>query len=84
MTYVGQPHYPHWLDNLADDATFEGAAMSGTARGARAVHSIGSPPARCTTIRCSATPDRSVMTVSSRASPVHPATCTIDERNSAT
>jgi hypothetical protein len=25
-----------------------------------------------------------VMTVSSRASPVHPATCTIDERNSAT
>ena len=40
MTYMGEPYYPQWLDNLADDATLEGAAMIGTARGAEAVHSI--------------------------------------------
>jgi hypothetical protein len=40
MTYMGEPYYPQWLDNLADDVTLEGAAMSGTARGAEAVHSI--------------------------------------------
>jgi hypothetical protein len=40
MTYMGEPYYPQWLDNLADDVTLEGAAMSGTARGAEAVRSI--------------------------------------------
>ena len=40
MTYMGQPYYPKWLDNLADDVTLEGAAMEGTARGAEAVRSI--------------------------------------------
>jgi hypothetical protein len=39
MTYVGQPYYPKWLDNLADDVTLEGAAMEGTAQGAEAVRS---------------------------------------------
>jgi len=33
-------YYPRWLDNLADDATLEGAAMNGTARGAETVRSI--------------------------------------------
>ncbi|MFF3639446.1 hypothetical protein [Streptomyces sp. NPDC002250] len=33
-------YYPWWLDNLADDATLEGAAMNGTARGAEAVRTI--------------------------------------------
>ena len=33
-------YYPQWLDNLADDATLEGAAMDGTARGAETVRSI--------------------------------------------
>jgi hypothetical protein len=33
-------YYPWWLDNLADDATLEGAAMNGTARGAEAVRAI--------------------------------------------
>ena len=33
-------YYPQWLDNLADDATLEGAAMNGTARGAETVRSI--------------------------------------------
>ena len=28
------PHYPLWLDILADDVTLEGAAMEGVARGA--------------------------------------------------
>jgi hypothetical protein len=40
MTYMGEPYYPVWLDNLADDVTLEGAAMSGTAQGAEAVRSI--------------------------------------------
>jgi hypothetical protein len=40
MTYMGHPYYPLWLDQLADDATLEGAAMNGTARGADAVRSI--------------------------------------------
>ena len=40
MSYLGRPYYPHWLDNLADDATGEGAAMQGIAEGAEAVHSI--------------------------------------------
>lgn len=40
MTYMGEPYYPQWLDNLADDASLEGAAMIGTARGSEAVHSI--------------------------------------------
>ncbi|MGW1587991.1 hypothetical protein [Streptomyces sp. NPDC002386] len=33
-------YYPWWLDELADDATLEGAAMNGTARGAKAVRTI--------------------------------------------
>jgi hypothetical protein len=40
MTYMGGPYYPWWLDNLADDATLEGAAMNGAAQGAEAVRSI--------------------------------------------
>ncbi|MDF6045706.1 hypothetical protein LRD69_26890 [Streptomyces sp. JH14] len=36
----GLSYYPWWLDNLADDATLEGAAMNGTARGAETVRSI--------------------------------------------
>ena len=35
MTYMGEPYYPLWLDNLADDVTLEGAAMNG---------SVHSPP----------------------------------------
>jgi hypothetical protein len=38
--YMGRPYYPHWLDNLADDVTGEGAAMQGVAHGAEAVRSI--------------------------------------------
>jgi hypothetical protein len=33
-------YYPAWLDNLADDATLEAAAMEGAAQGAEAVRSI--------------------------------------------
>jgi len=40
LTYMGESYYPAWLDNLADDATLEGAAMSGTAHGAEAVRAI--------------------------------------------
>jgi len=40
MTYRGKPYYPWWLDELADDATLEGAAMQGTAQGAEAVRTI--------------------------------------------
>lgn len=40
MTYMGQPYYPWWLDELADDVTLEGAAMQGSAQGAEAVRSI--------------------------------------------
>jgi hypothetical protein len=40
MTYMGKPYYPWWLDNLADDATLEGAAMQGTAQGAEAVRTV--------------------------------------------
>ncbi|MFE5011330.1 hypothetical protein ACFRJ3_43130 [Streptomyces sp. NPDC056696] len=36
----GLSYYPWWLDNLADDATLEGAAMNGTARGAKSVRTI--------------------------------------------
>jgi hypothetical protein len=38
--YMGKPYYPWWLDNLADDATLEGAAMQGVAQGAEAVRTI--------------------------------------------
>ena len=38
--YMGQPYYPWWLDNLADDVTGEGAFMEGAAHGAEAVRSI--------------------------------------------
>jgi hypothetical protein len=40
MTYIGGPYYSWWLDNLADDATLEGAMMNGAAQGAEAVRSI--------------------------------------------
>ena len=40
MTYMGKPYYPVWLDNLADDATLEAAAMDGTAHGAEDVRKI--------------------------------------------
>ncbi|MUL75508.1 hypothetical protein [Mycolicibacterium sp. CBMA 226] len=40
MTYMGQPYYPKWLDNLADDVTLEAAAMDGAAEGADAVRTI--------------------------------------------
>jgi hypothetical protein len=36
----GLSYYPWWLDHLAEDATLEGAAMNGTARGAEAVRAI--------------------------------------------
>jgi hypothetical protein len=37
---MGHDYYPQWLDNLADDVTFEAAAMDGTAHGAEDVRSI--------------------------------------------
>jgi hypothetical protein len=37
---MGKPYYPLWLDNLAEDATLEGAAMNGTAEGREEVRSI--------------------------------------------
>ncbi|MBE1546603.1 hypothetical protein GGC64_000611 [Mycobacterium sp. OAS707] len=40
MTYMGKPYYPEWLDNLAEDATLEAAAMDGAAHGAADVRSI--------------------------------------------
>ena len=40
MSYLGKPYYPAWLDNLAEDATLEGAAMEGAAQGAETVRSI--------------------------------------------
>ena len=48
MTYLGSgdparhghDYYPWWLDNLADDATGEGAFMEGAAQGAEAVREI--------------------------------------------
>ena len=40
MTYMGKEYYPKWLDNLADDATLEAAAMDGTAHGAEDVGAI--------------------------------------------
>lgn len=40
MTYMGYDYYPQWLDDLADDVTFEAAAMDGTAHGAADVRSI--------------------------------------------
>ena len=40
MTYMGNPYYPLWLDNLADDVTLEAAAMDGIASGADDVRSI--------------------------------------------
>jgi len=33
-------YYPWWLDNLADDATGEGAAMQGVLHGAEAVRAL--------------------------------------------
>jgi hypothetical protein len=39
-TYLGQPYYPAWLDNLADDVTGEGPAWDGAIQGAKAVHEV--------------------------------------------
>jgi hypothetical protein len=39
-TYLGKPYYPAWLDNLADDATGEGAAWDGAFEGAETVRSV--------------------------------------------
>lgn len=46
-TYMGtgdpalrQPYYPWWLDNLADDATGEGAFIQGAVQGAEAVRAV--------------------------------------------
>lgn len=33
-------YYPKWLDNLADNATVEGAAMQGVLQGAEPVHQL--------------------------------------------
>ena len=38
--YNGQPYYPKWLDNLADDVTGEGAAMQGVLHGAEDVRAL--------------------------------------------
>jgi hypothetical protein len=40
MTYMGNPYYPWWLDNLADDVIGEGAAMQGALRGAEDVRKL--------------------------------------------
>ena len=32
MTYLGNPYHPWWLDNLAEDATSDGAALHPLAR----------------------------------------------------
>jgi hypothetical protein len=37
---TAQDYYPWWLDNLADDATGEGAAMQGTLRGGENVRRL--------------------------------------------
>ncbi|WP_212823108.1 hypothetical protein [Catellatospora sp. TT07R-123] len=37
---MGNPYYPLWLDNLADDVTLEGAAMQGVLHGAQAVRTL--------------------------------------------
>ena len=39
-TYRGEPYYPVWLDNLADDVTGEGPAWDGAIQGAAAVHEV--------------------------------------------
>ena len=33
-------YYPWWLDNLAEDATGEGAALQGVVQGAESVHKV--------------------------------------------
>ena len=40
MTYMGNPYYPLWLDNLADDVSLEAAAMDGVARGMDDVRAV--------------------------------------------
>ena len=61
MTYMGHDYYPQWLDNLADDVTFEAAAMDGTAHGAADVRLIvvtakAMPAPLVTTVSWSCTP----------------------------
>ena len=40
MTYMGNPYYPLWLDNLADDVSLEAAAMDGVAHGKDDVRAV--------------------------------------------
>ncbi|MBV8788001.1 MAG: hypothetical protein JOZ00_15090 [Mycobacterium sp.] len=40
MTYMGNPYYPLWLDNLAHDVSLEAAAMDGVAQGADDVRAV--------------------------------------------
>ena len=40
MHYMGSPYYPWWLDNLAEDANSEGAALQGAVQGARNVRAV--------------------------------------------
>ena len=40
MTYMGRPCYPWWLDELADDATSEGAAIQGTLHGPEEIRTL--------------------------------------------
>ncbi|MGB8403893.1 MAG: hypothetical protein WCE30_07490 [Mycobacterium sp.] len=39
-TYNGEPYYPAWLDNLADDVTGEGPAWDAAIQGAAAVREV--------------------------------------------
>src|SRR3954454_3625630 len=40
MHYMGSPYHPWWLDDLAEDATGEGAAIQGVLEGAQAVRTL--------------------------------------------
>ena len=40
MTYMGNPYHPWWLDDLAEDATSEGAARQGVVEGAENVRTV--------------------------------------------
>jgi hypothetical protein len=38
--YLGNPYYPWWMDNLADDVSGEGAAIQGALQGAEEVRTL--------------------------------------------
>jgi hypothetical protein len=40
MTYMGRPCYPRWLDEPADDATSQGAAVRGTLHGPEEIRTL--------------------------------------------